>query len=767
MSLRTTDVWAVGEVATASLLWRMRGRLHLTVVAKAGYALVSGKRMQRAKAPPVLEQDLHFDEQPTRSMRLPSDAVPYLSQADVLFTGHAHTPMDKPLPMAEVRLALHGSEALVDKRLHVYGERSNNVTLEPGAFSVMPMRYERALRDRSGELNPVGVEPDKIGMLPNIVTPGAADEPAGLGPLSRYWRCRRDRVASRSRALLSRRIVEIPSGFDWSYFQAAPADQRCHFLGGDEWLVLEGLDSRGWLLRCQLPGERASVWVWPRGGTAAAGHGLRMVADTLLIDGDAHSCTLVWRGSFPIENEEQLAALRIGVGVEHPQEPIDWNQEALRIEVDQAELIDAELDLSIDPSGTITVERPAKRVAIDDSAATIARAPQNADDQNADDEDADDQGADDQGADDEDELAHTVAIDRSPLAAAGAAEDPLAGTLGLSDQAPRSLGAPFPLPTPTASAPVAELVPAPIPGAPWCPGDVAPVPAIEDPLAGTLQLSESAAARLIADEQALEGPLSLGLDRSALRAEVSRRLRQGEPLSNLDLSGADLSGLLLSGQSLAGSVLDGASLVGAQLLRCNLAGARLSNADLSGAKLDGATLDDADLRGALLQQASLRQVLVHSANLAGADGRDADLRGAAGYKASFAGGNWQGARFDGAQLDQADFGGATLDNVVFDEAALREASFERARAQRTSLRHANLMGASAARSLWVACDMERMFADGSRWDDAVLDDSRLVDASFESASLARASFRRVDLSGTPLDRADVSQAVFEGARRER
>src|SRR5690606_16992796 len=108
----------------------------------------------------------------------------------------------------------------------------------------------------------------------------------------------------------------IPRGFDWSYFQIAPSDQRVAQLRGDEWLLLEGLTKSSHRMRSQLPSPRATMWAWSVEGAPEAGWPIRMVADTLFVEGDAERCTITWRGAFPIRSEEVLRSLALAGGVE-------------------------------------------------------------------------------------------------------------------------------------------------------------------------------------------------------------------------------------------------------------------------------------------------------------------------------------------------------------------------------------------------------------------------------------------------------------------
>src|SRR5262249_26112662 len=56
----------------------------------------------------------------------------------------------------------------------------------------------------------------------------------------------------------------------------------------------------------------------------AEGQPMGLHADTLRIDGDEETCTVTFRGTFPVTDEAALAAVRMVLGVELPGQPIPW-----------------------------------------------------------------------------------------------------------------------------------------------------------------------------------------------------------------------------------------------------------------------------------------------------------------------------------------------------------------------------------------------------------------------------------------------------------
>jgi uncharacterized protein YjbI with pentapeptide repeats len=87
-----------------------------------------------------------------------------------------------------------------------------------------------------------------------------------------------------------------------------------------------------------------------------------------------------------------------------------------------------------------------------------------------------------------------------------------------------------------------------------------------------------------------------------------QRIRDADPQTEMDLSGADLAGCDLAGLPLAGVTLRNACLRGADCTDTNFRFADLSGADLRDAELEGVNFHQAVLEGANLQRATLGDV---------------------------------------------------------------------------------------------------------------------------------------------------------------
>ena len=350
-------VFAVGDAAVGTTLWRAQGQLHVTVVVKATLSMRDGKRMSLVAPRPLARADLHFDSAPSRSVQIPSDLAPYLARTDVVLYGSAYPADGAPAKLSTVRLAVHrGDKALLDKSLYIYGPREK-WEHEPKAFNRMPIDYEHAYGAPGEGSNPVGVGAGGEG-VPNIIDTKRPNRPAGLGAIAASWPVRH--VLATHVATSASGIAEIGEGLDWSYFQAAPRDQRVAYLTGDEWVSFAGAHPNHDRVQSQLPSIVAEAYVWARSSTPEdEGFPIELNADMLVINADALLCTVTWRGSFPVTSEDVVDALRVGAGVRFGELELDFAA-ALRaigsegeqhvhldegvLELDDSEVITAESD---------------------------------------------------------------------------------------------------------------------------------------------------------------------------------------------------------------------------------------------------------------------------------------------------------------------------------------------------------------------------------------------------------------------------------------
>lgn len=326
--MTTARAWAVritpvGPVAAGAMAWRARGQLHLTVVVKATFDLIPDGEMTLAAPDELARAERHVGDNPMRAIRVPSDLALRLPAAEVTLVGHAAAPTGRPVPVLPVRLAVQrDGEPLVDKRLLVYGDRSGGA---PQPFERMSLGYERAFGGIGWEANPLGVglregkrvEPP----IHNVVAPDDPYRTAGFGPIGRAWPARKRLLAGLDRRTLDAPLAELPDAFDFTYFHAAPPDQRCAFFRGGDLLVVEGVHPQFGRLRTRLPRAQALARVH---GLGAPGAPLELTADTIRVDGDALRCAVTWRAVIDVPQASDLAAVHIAAGLSLAGAPIAW-----------------------------------------------------------------------------------------------------------------------------------------------------------------------------------------------------------------------------------------------------------------------------------------------------------------------------------------------------------------------------------------------------------------------------------------------------------
>ncbi|APR77237.1 Hypothetical protein A7982_02584 [Minicystis rosea] len=322
-----TNSWPVevvpqNPVACASALWRMDGFLRATIVVKATFGLVPDGTARMIAPEPIVARDRHHEQNPASSVEAPGEVVPYLPRAGVVLTGHAYGPGGVRVPAVSAHLAIVRDRVLVDKTIHVFGDRAAASPATPAHFQRMPLRYERAFGGPGIDANPIGMGAVAGSALPNLVDPEAPKRPIGFGPIAASWPARRGLLDATARARLDERIQDLAAGFPFGYFQPAPFDQQLEALEGDEWIILDGLHPALARVRTRLPSARGLA-------RAAIGPGplqpVELAADLLIIDADRQICSMIWRGHLVLaEGEATLARLRVHAGVEIPGRPIEW-----------------------------------------------------------------------------------------------------------------------------------------------------------------------------------------------------------------------------------------------------------------------------------------------------------------------------------------------------------------------------------------------------------------------------------------------------------
>lgn len=277
-------VTGVGGATAATVAWRARGQLYVTVVAKATFTIVPGGVMTPADPDPIA-----VDEQndPQVGLRTAGDLAPHLGQVDVYLTGHAYWPPSRGASAADLE---------------------------------QPVTARLALTRDGAEIIDVALD---FEATPDAAA-GRGVRIVGMGPLSRDWPIRSRLLGGVDPRVLRRPIPEIPDAFDWTYFQAAPIEQRAAALEGSERLVLEGMHPKLARIESAMPGVAGVARLFGRAPGLRRGRPVPLAADTVCIDADRLRCSIVWRGRFPISGEQELPSMHIVTGVEAPGRPIAW-----------------------------------------------------------------------------------------------------------------------------------------------------------------------------------------------------------------------------------------------------------------------------------------------------------------------------------------------------------------------------------------------------------------------------------------------------------
>lgn len=302
------------RIAVGSRLVRRNGALVVVIVVKATFALTPSGPMSLVDPKPIQTSDRFQKDDPRRSVVAASDLAPELPGGEITFVGSAYA--SPPTKLRGVRLAVaRGPQTLVDKALHVYGDRAANAgetPPEPAPFATLPIVYERAYGGPGFHDNPCGVGASASGTVayPNIVYPEAVrgNVPAGFGPIAAANASRKRHLAAGAEAGLGALVLEYDERTPTIFFHAAPADQRVPGWFGDEQITLGGLLREHPLLETRLPGAAARATIRTK---VAAPASLLLRLDTVQIDGDAGTASLLFRGQWSLPSDDALVGLSI------------------------------------------------------------------------------------------------------------------------------------------------------------------------------------------------------------------------------------------------------------------------------------------------------------------------------------------------------------------------------------------------------------------------------------------------------------------------
>lgn len=297
-----------------------RGREILLTVVKATWTATSEPQIPE-KQPPVNAADQYAGPPGTSSILQASDLALYKPAAEVVLLGFAY-----PLRAGDRSVDVSLEVAGVNKTIRVTGDRvwvrrgSGYAPSDPQPIERIPLVAERAyggvdisLPEHPGShpANPVGcgfmTNRSRMVMddlpVPNLEdpaaplrTPGSSGRTALFGWISPHWSPRKEWSGTYDEQWQKNVMPHLPRDFDPRFFQAAPADQVLPdgLVAGA--LVRVRNASPDHLIEFRIPSWQPCI-------EATLGDDLLelpAVCDTLVIDAEAGTFSLIWRARLDV-----------------------------------------------------------------------------------------------------------------------------------------------------------------------------------------------------------------------------------------------------------------------------------------------------------------------------------------------------------------------------------------------------------------------------------------------------------------------------------
>jgi uncharacterized protein YjbI with pentapeptide repeats len=622
-----------------------------------------------------LSGDRHEGDEST-SLRYPSDFAPEKPAVDVMATGFVYA--RNGAAAATSRLAV----GAIDKEIVALGKRrwQRDGTPSPAEpFERVPLRYEQAFGGPASADNPLGTglegtaPPSLERPRERLTSARQRPPPACFAPIPPRWAVR-DGGGSYDRAWRERRWPDFPADFDPRAFNAAPLDQRCPALRGDEAYRLTSVRPGGEDLAGTLPGLRAHGYAERRHGELVP---VPLTLDTVLFDCEAPKLVMVWRGAIAA-GAGGSAIARVWLALR----PLDAPPAPERVW--------GELRAANDPRFTADAasEAPAPTLeALRDELARVRRS----------------------------QLAAPEAVDwpgaprllRAEVAALLAAGESLAGR-DLSQADLRDLD---------------------------FSGQDLTGTVLADAVLDGARFDGAACRRASLAGARARASSWVGADLTEADA-TSARL-EGASFAGANLERATLAGAVLDGADLTGATAGHADLVAASLVQARLDEAALERSDLSRANLDGASFRGAKLDDAKLYDARGEAAIFDGASLEDARLDGARLPRLSACDAHAPGSMWEGVDLTGARLLRAILREASLNGAALDDAVLSQADAQRVRLRGASLQRASLLRANLMQADLEGADLGCADLRGANLYCAETRAARLEGARLELAHVAR------------------------------
>lgn len=762
------DVSTLAQVAAGAFAWHIAGATRVTVIAKATFEIVPSVAARLTSPEPLRADDVY--DSTGQILCAATEMVPHIPNAGIVLSGSAYIPAGAD--RITVSLGIHRYGWLVHKRV------------------VVPSHHRPPTTE------------------PSIRVPLAS---AGFGPLSPTASPRRE---------MTPHIVAHPSGVpqvhpnvDFRYFQSAPPDQQCVYLEGDEWIMLEGVHPSLSLVRTQLPSVRAEARLWlpATAESAPSERGLRLVADTVLVDTDRMLLQMVWRGHIEVSRAEAPMGMTAYVGLARPDAPVDFPRRAPRpkpVLAGTTAVSEQEIARSREAAAA-----PFRVAGPDASRASTPAIP----------------GAPFQANASAPAAMPAPAVPPVPLAALGTVaitpaaflgDNPqpaapnavimppevaaeagpgrkrprpvLAQTLEQRDKPPERPIAPFAI----ADAGSSRASAAPIPGAPFLgSADLPPIVPPSADITTTALPHEAYTPPVRRDLPEAQPPKPIAPMLTSAPAFVPPPVFVPPPTFVPEQNPVALvapvppqppvAPVMLGAPTV--STIPTASLVSelpapsvaapaepphapgppaaaaAPTLRDTVVARARAGASMHDLNLVGADLSDLDLTGARLSQQNLSDVRFVKCKLSGAELSGADLTNVDFSRADLSGADLSGARLMRANLTEARFVGASLERADLTGATAAQACFEHARLVGTNLSSVQAASASFRGASLGGADLRTARCSGANFDGASLENVVAARADFSGARFVRASLGNAALRGARLPGAVLAFANVSGA----
>ncbi len=638
-----------GPLGAAQLSWQLEPPQDaLVVIVRGTFAIRAGQVVEPVSEPKPPMGDLHYGDDPSASLRYASDLCPFKPRADLSLVGHAY---------AQARARARGSTHVqlvfgkLRRVLAAIGDRrwQNGVPSKPQSFERIALRWENAFGGPSHPANPLGVGLDGAA-LPRLEDPEALirnqrdqPPPACCAPVPRHFQVRGGKLGTYDAAWLDQRWPYFPKDVDWSYFNAAPAEQQMDYPRGNEAFDLGGVHPEHPVVSGRLPGLAPRVFAQM---TAEADGAFREIAvrlDTVAFDADAMEVSLVWRGQLAVSAEHAPEVDRLFVMA-------DQLNGRLSLEAAQERwlaCVTALYGAHAIGGGTLD-EKGEPAAAKPPTPPTPSPPPQ----------------------------APVLSRDQAlMLLGSGASLEGLSFVgceLEGVDFSGRKLAG-------------AHFSDAALDGARFDEAD----------LSGALFVRAKAARASFRGAELGAANLS---EASLPEADFSEASLEGASLADADATRARFEGARLSLARLTDAKLTGATFDGATAERADFSGATLAEASFREATLDDAQLYDCAAERACFAKASLQRLRADGAHL-----ERSSFESAAADEATFESAELAGASFARAELARAVFsraqlGRATLSQAVAREARFRHAMLTGAQAAKADFMQANFEGADLSKA---------------------------------------------------------------------